>query len=159
MKFMAGIWTGSLSLMILSGLLCRTLSDVIPGIAPVMKYIAAAYMLYLAYQTMRRLPPGEKDADREPTYAAGIFLQLVNVKIIIYGLTMFSAFILPYVQEPVYLLGYAFYLMVLGAIGNLIWAFAGNVLKRFYGAHYKVMNVIMAGLLVWCAAKVVGILG
>lgn len=159
MKFMAGIWTGSLSLMILSGLLCRTLSDVIPGIAPVMKYIAAAYMLYLAYQTMRRLPPGEKDTDREPTYAAGIFLQLVNVKIIIYGLTMFSAFILPYVQEPVYLLGYAFYLMALGAIGNLIWAFAGNVLKCFYGEHYKVMNVIMAGLLVWCTAKVVGIFG
>lgn len=159
MKFMAGIWTGSLTLMILSGLLCRTLSDVIPGIAPVMKYVGAAYMLYLAYQTMRRLPPGEGTNDREPTYGAGIFLQLVNVKIIIYGLTMFSAFILPYVQEPVLLLGYAFYLMTLGAIGNLIWAFAGNALKRFYGKHYKMMNVIMGGLLIWCAAKVVGLMG
>lgn len=159
MKFMAGIWTGSMTLMTLSGLLCRTLSDMIPGIAPVMKYIGAAYLLYLAFQTAKRQPPGEHDTDREPTYVAGIFLQLVNVKIIIYGLTMFSAFILPYVQQPSVLLVYAFYLMVLGAIGNLIWAFAGSILKRFYGAHYKIMNVIMALLLVWCAAKVVGLIG
>lgn len=158
MKFMAGIWTGSLSLMILCGLLCRTLSDLIPGIAPVMKYVGALYLLYLAYQTFRRVPPGEKDSDREPSYMSGIVLQLVNVKIIIYGLTMFSSFILPYVSAPMTLLGFAVYLMVLGAIGNLIWAFAGNVLKQFYGRHYKLMNVTMAGLLVWCAARVVGVL-
>lgn len=159
LKFMAGIWTGSLSLMILSGLLCRTLSEVIPGVATVMKYVAAAYLLYLAYQTVRRQPPGEQGSDREPTYVSGIVLQLVNVKIIIYGLTMFSAFILPYVQEPVALLAYAFYLMVLGAVGNLIWAFAGNVLKQFYGRHYRAMNMVMGALLVWCAAKVVGVIG
>ncbi len=158
MKFMAGIWTGSLSLMILCGLLCKTLSSVVPGVAPVMKYVGAAYLLYLAYQTMRRLPPGEKDSDKEPSYVSGIVLQLVNVKIIIYGLTMFSSFILPHVQAPVTLLGFAFYLMVLGAIGNLIWAFAGNALKQFYGKHYKVMNVVMGLLLVWCAARVIGLL-
>lgn len=155
MKFMAGIWTGSLSLMIICGLLCRTLSSVVPGIAPVMKYVGACYLLYLAYQTMRRLPPGEKDSDKEPSYVSGIVLQLVNVKIIIYGLTMFSSFILPHVQAPVLLLGFAFYLMALGAIGNLIWAFAGNVLKQYYGKHYKVMNMIMGLLLVWCAVRVV----
>lgn len=158
MKFMAGIWTGSLSLMILCGLLCRTLSDLIPGIAPVMKCVGALYLLYLAYQTFRRLPPGEKDSDQEPSYVSGIVLQLVNVKIIIYGLTMFSSFILPYVSVPMALLGFSVYLMVLGAIGNLIWAFAGNVLKQFYGRHYKFMNLVMALLLVWCAARVIGIL-
>lgn len=158
MKFMAGIWTGSLSLMILCGLLCRTLSGLIPGIAPFMKYVGALYLLYLAYQTFRRLPPGEKDSGGEPSYVSGIVLQLVNVKIIIYGLTMFSSFILPYVSAPMLLLGFAVYLMILGAIGNLIWAFAGNVLKQFYGRHYKLMNVVMAGLLVWCAARVIGLL-
>lgn len=32
---------------------------------------------------------------------------------------------------------FAVYLMILGAIGNLIWAFAGNVLKQFCTIHYK----------------------
>lgn len=158
MKFMAGIWTGSFSLMILCGLLCRTLSNLIPGIAPVMKCVGAVYLLYLAYLTFRRQPPGEKDSDREPSYVSGIVLQLVNVKIIIYGLTMFSSFILPYESASIPLLGFAIYLMVLGAIGNLIWAFAGNVLKQFYGKYYQVMNLVMALLLVWCAARVMGVL-
>ena len=35
------------------------------------------------------------------------------------------------------------------AVG-LIWAFAGNVLKRFCTVHYKGTNTVMALLLVWC---------
>ena len=158
LKFMAGIWTGSMTLMTLSGLLCRTLSEIMPGVWSIMKYVGAAYLLYLAWQTYRRLPPGESSADKEPSYVSGIVLQLINMKIIFYGLTMFTSFILPYVSSPPALLGYAFYLMGMGAIGNLIWAFAGNVLKQFYSEHYKGMNVVMALLLVWSAAKVVGFL-
>ena len=158
MKFMLGIWTGSMCLMTLCGLLCQTLQSMIPGIQPVMKYVGAAYLLYLAYGTLKRLPPGENQSEKEPSYVMGIVLQLVNVKIILYGLMMFSTYILEYVTSPGALLFYAFYLMVFGAIGNLIWAFAGNILKRFYTGHYKLMNVIMAALLVWCVLRVLGIL-
>ena len=96
LRFMAGIWSGSLTLMCLSGLFCSTLGKVIPGIQPVMKYLGAAYVLYLAWQTWRRLPPSDAVQEKKPTWLMGYFLQLVNVKIIIYGLTMFSAYILPY---------------------------------------------------------------
>lgn len=158
LQFMLGIWTGSLSLMVLCGIFSSTLAALVPGIRPVMSCVGALYLLYLAYQTFRRLPPGEGTADKEPTYTMGIFLQLINVKIIIYGLTMFSSFILPYEGRPWVLFLFAFYLMVLGGIGNLIWAFAGNVLKRFYTSHYRMMNGIMALLLVWCALRVLGLL-
>ena len=53
---------------------------------------------------------------------------------------------------------FAVYLMVLGALGNLIWAFAGNVLKRFYTSCYKLMNAVMALLLVWCSLRIIGVL-
>ena len=55
------------------------------------------------------------------------------------------------------LLLFAVYLMILGAIGNLIWAFAGNVLKQFCTIHYKSTNAVMA-LLVWCSLRIMGIL-
>ncbi|MDO5407903.1 MAG: LysE family transporter [Eubacteriales bacterium] len=158
LRFMAGIWTGSLTLMILSGLLCSTLAAVVPGIQPVMKWVGALYLLYLAWGTWNRRPPQEGTAEREPSYGMGFFLQMVNVKIIIYGLTMFSSFILPHVQAPPVLLLFAVYLMILGALGNLIWACAGNVLKRFYEKHYRLMNGVMALLVVWCALRIVGIL-
>ncbi|MDO4329138.1 MAG: LysE family transporter [Lachnospiraceae bacterium] len=118
LPFMLGVWTGSLSLMVLCGIFCSALTTIIPGIQPVMKYVGAAYLLYLAWQTFKRLPPGEGQADQVPTYPMGILLQLVNVKIIIYGLTMFSSFILPHETRPFFLLCFAFYLMVLGGSGK-----------------------------------------
>ena len=111
-----------------------------------------------AWQTWRRIPPSDNVQDKKPTWLMGFFLQLINVKIIIYGLTMFSAYILPYEARVPILFCFAVYLMFLGALGNLIWAFAGNVLKRFYSSHYKLMNGIMALLLVWCSLRITGLL-
>ena len=71
---------------------------------------------------------------------------------------MFSAYILPYETKAPILFCFAVYLMFLGALGNLIWAFAGNALKRFYTGHYRLMNGIMALLLVWCSFRITGIL-
>nr|WP_294528121.1 LysE family transporter [uncultured Blautia sp.] len=158
LSFMAGIWTGSLSLMCLSGIFCTTLASIVPGIQPVMKYLGAAYILFLAWQTFKRQPPAQNGQEKKPTWLMGFFLQLINVKIIIYGLTMFSAYILPYESNVFMLFLFAVYLMFLGALGNLIWAFAGNILKRFYSSHYKFMNAIMALLLVWCSLRITGLL-
>lgn len=158
LKLLLGIWTGSLTLMCLCGIFCSTLGNIVPGIQPYMKYVGAAYILYLAWQTLNRKPPKENTAEKEPSYIMGLLLQLLNVKIIVYGLTMFSSFILPYESRIPVLFLFAVYLMVLGGIGNLIWAFAGNVLKRFYTEHYRLMNVIMALLLVWCSLRIIGIL-
>lgn len=157
-RLMLGIWTGSLTIMCLSGLFCSGLSAAIPGITPVMKYVGAAYILYLAWQTWRRNPPGESGVQKEPSCLEGLILQLLNVKIIIYGLTMFSSYILPHESRIPVLFLFSVYLMILGAIGNLIWAFAGNVLKRFCTVHYKGTNTVMALLLVWCALRIMGIL-
>ena len=158
LRFMTGIWSGSLTLMCLSGLFCSTLGTVIPGIQPVMKYLGAAYILYLAWQTWKRRPPSDQVQEKKPTWLMGVVLQLVNVKIIIYGLTMFSAYILPYESRICILFFFAVYLMILGALGNLIWAFAGNVLKRFYTRYYRLMNAVMALLLVWCSLRIVGVM-
>ena len=157
LPFITGIWTGSLTLMCLSGIFCTALSSIVPGIQPVMKYLGAAYVLYLAWQTFKRQPPTQSSHEKKPTWLMGFFLQLINIKIIIYGLTMFSAYILPYESGVFMLFLFALYLMFLGALGNLIWAFAGNILKQFYSSHYKLMNNIMALLLVWCSLRITGL--
>lgn len=157
LKLMLGIWTGSLTLMCASGIFCSTLGKIIPGIQPFLKYIGAAYILFLAWQTFHRLPPGENASEKAPSYFMGLFLQLLNVKIILYGLTMFSSYILPCENTIPVLLLFAIYLMFLGAVGNLIWAFAGSLLKQLYASRYKQMNFVMALLLVWCALRIMGL--
>lgn len=158
MRFMLGIWTGSLSLMLMCGIFCTALTTVIPQLLKVLPWVGAIYLFYLSWQTARRLPPSDHDAGEAPSYRMGIILQLINVKIIIYGLTMFTAFILPNISSSILILPFAVYLMFLGAIGNLIWAVAGNMLRLFYAKHYRIINMIMALLLIWCALRVIGIL-
>lgn len=158
LKLLLGIWSGSLTLMCFSGIFCSILGKIVPGIQVYMKYAGAAYILFLAWQTFIRKPPAESGEAKEPSYLMGLFLQLLNVKIILYGLTMFSTFILPYENRIPMLFLFAVYLMILGAAGNLIWAFAGNLLRRLYETQYRLMNVIMALLLVWCALRMIGIL-
>ena len=118
LKFMCGIWTGSFSLMLLCGVCTKALTSIVPGIRSAMTCIGAAYLLYLSYATLKRLPPGEERDTKEPTYKMGF----------------------------------------MGALGNILWAFAGNVLKQSYERHYRGMNACMALLLVWCALRVLGIL-
>ncbi len=157
LKLLLGIWTGSLTLMCLSGIFCSALKQIVPDAANYMKYVGAAYILYLAWGTWKRRPPSDQENDREPSYLMGLFLQLLNVKIILYGLTMFSSFILPYEQRIPILFLFAVYLMILGAIGNLIWDLAGTILKRAYEKNYKLMNGVMALLLLWCALRIIGV--
>ncbi|MDO4647230.1 MAG: LysE family transporter [Eubacteriales bacterium] len=157
LKLLLGIWTGSLTLMCLSGIFCSALKQIVPEAANYMKYVGAAYILYLSWGTWKRRPPSDQENDREPSYLMGLFLQLLNVKIILYGLTMFSSFILPYEQRIPMLFLFAVYLMILGAIGNLIWGLAGTILKRAYEKNYKLMNGVMALLLLWCALRIIGV--
>ena len=157
MPFMAGIWTGAFLIMTLCGLLGQTLITVIPGIQPVMKLIGTAYLLYLAWNTYKRQPPNASAEQQLPTYLMGFSLQLVNAKMIIHGITMFSSYILPFVQTTPMIFVFVIYFVVMGAIGNLLWAFAGNALNKLYTEHYKIMNLVMALLLVWCALRIAGI--
>ena len=156
LKLMTGIWTGFLMMMILSALFCTALSTLVPAIQPYMKYVGAAYILYLAYTTAKRKPPKEGNAeDKAPSYWMGLTLQLVNVKVIIYGLTAYTSFILPYENRMPVLMLYAVMLMSAGAGGNILWSTVGSVLRRFYNKYYKIINGVMAVLLLWCAWKVI----
>lgn len=158
MPFMLGIWAGATLVMSLCGFLGQVLLSVIPGIQPVMKVIGAIYLMYLAWGTYNRKPLSSGAEQKLPTFLMGFTLQLVNAKMIIHGITMFSSYIFPFVQSTPWILLFVLYFVVMGAIGNLLWAFAGNALNRVYTAYYKQMNLIMALLLVWCALKILGVL-
>ncbi len=58
---------------------------------------------------------------------ASLGLQFVNVKIILYGITALSTFVLPVTREPVWLISVSLLLAAIGALGNLCWALAGHL--------------------------------
>ena len=85
-------------------------------------------------------------------FLGGLALQFVNPKLYLYGILSMEVYILPYYQnQPLTLLGFALLLALIGFIFTLCWAAFGSVFRRVFSHHGRIVNTIMALLLVYCA--------
>lgn len=65
-----------------------------------------------------------------------------------------EAYILPYFQDrPLILLGFALLLAFIGFLFTLAWSAFGSVFQRLFSRHARLVNTIMALLLVYCAVS------
>ena len=151
LPFNLGIWVGFSIVMLLCTLFCSVLSAFIPKIKLPMLIVGAAYMLYLAWETFRSSDSIEENHSRDG-FLSGLFLQFVNPKIYIYCIMSMEAYILPFYQgQVVPLVGFALLLAFIGFAFTLCWSAFGSVFKWLFSKHAKLVNTIMALLLVYCA--------
>ena len=145
LPFNFGIWVGFTIVMVLCTLFCTALSALIPAIRLPMLVLGAAYMLYLAWITFRSSDVIQEDHSREG-FLSGLLLQFINPKIYLYCIMSMEAYILPYyIGQPVMaFIGFAF---------TLAWAAFGSVFRLLFSRHARVVNTIMALLLVYCAVS------
>ena len=152
-----GIWTGLLTVMLICGFGCAALGGLLPQVVPVAKYVGAAYVLYLAYKTLTR-SAGSGTAEAKPlTYVNGFLLQFLNIKILMLGVAFYSGYILPHGFHVGFVLAFAVIMTLCAGTGNLIWATLGSALFPLYKRYYRIVNAVMAALLVWCAWKIVAV--
>lgn len=150
-----GIWTGLLTIMLICGFGCAVLGTLVPQIVPYAKYIGAAYMLYLAYKTFtRKTGDGKTEVSKPLTYVNGFLLQFLNIKIMMLGVTFYSGYIMPHGFNVAYIVAFAAIMAACAGTGNIIWATLGSLLFPLYKKYAKIINAIMALLLVWCAWKI-----
>ena len=148
------------------GLLCGFLTAALPAAAaahpaglafteyvPYLRYLAAAYIIYLAWKTYRAGISSE--GDTQPTFASGFVVQLTNAKIILFDLSCYSAFVLPYSQRFLDLLPVTALLILAGPGANLVWLLAGGAIKPFVYRYAKTVSAVMAVALLLCAVMMV----
>ena len=153
LPFNLGIWVGFTLVMALCTLFCTALSALIPAIRLPMLVLGAAYMLYLAWGTFRSSDVIQEDHAREG-FRSGLLLQFINPKIYLYGIMSMEAYILPYYRgQPAVLLFFALLLAFIGFVFTLAWAVFGSVFRLLFSRHARVVNTIMALLLVCCAVS------
>lgn len=146
-----GIWGGFFCVMLLCAFLCYELTRFLPSLTAVMKYIGAAYILWLAFHVARSRPENGQTA---PTsFWRAFFLQFVNVKIILYAVTIYTGYVLTAPSSLLTLLLHALFLTAFGMAGNCTWALAGGVLQSFLTKHYRPFNLLMGGILAVCAIQ------
>ncbi|MFB5674580.1 LysE family transporter [Paenibacillus terreus] len=153
-RFIFGVTVGFFLLMLLCSYFNLVLYQLIPKIKLALSILGSLYMLYLAYKTA--MPSGKKSAnyDQSSTFMTGLILQFINPKGILYGITVVSAFIIPFYQSGWVLTLFSLLLALVGFMSTLSWALFGALFQKFLSRHERIFNLCMGLLLVYCAFSV-----
>ncbi len=150
---LTGMTLGFLIVLLVSGLLNVALAGLVPQVRFWLNLFGAAYMVYLAAHIALSKP---QDDSVEPqslnTFGAGFALQFVNLKAILYGVTVFAVFITPVYQDPLVVSLFALALAILGFTSVSSWALGGNLFRRFLRRYERIFNLAMGALLIYTAA-------
>lgn len=138
----AGLMTGCLVHTTLLALGMSALIREHPELYSGIRYMGAAYLLYLAFQAYRDPPPGpvQNEAGQKKTpmqfYRKGFIMNVLNPKVTIFFLAFFPAFLfsdrLPIVVQ-FYVLGFLFVLVSFTIFGSIA-VLAGRI-SGYLGRH------------------------
>ncbi|MDO7788287.1 LysE family transporter [Desulforamulus aquiferis] len=150
--FNVGIFFGFFFIIALCSIFSATLYSLIPSIKPAMTFIGAAYILWLAWKTYKSKPHSEdKNEKHTNTFLAGFLLQFVNPKVILYGITTVSTFIMPHYKSVLMLTFFSVFLAFVGFIATCCWSLFGSIFQKFLISNNTMINTVMALLLIYCA--------
>lgn len=152
-NILLGIFLGFWCVMVVCALFCYQLEKYVPSVAGILKYVGAAYIVWLAIHVARSKP--EEGGGRQVSFWNGFFLQFMNVKIILYAITVYTGYVLPRDASLIPLFLHASCLTAVGAIGMMIWATMGGVLQKFLKKYNRPFNIVMALILIYCAVMLV----
>lgn len=149
-----GIFSGYYVVQIICAVFVYGVGALLPGALKVLKYVGAAYILWLAIHiATSRLE--EEETMRSASFLKGFLLQFVNVKIYFFGITALTGYVAKVSTTMPALLGAEFFIATVGSIATLTWVGMGMAIQTFYKKHFRVINVILSLTLLEC---VVGML-
>lgn len=157
LPFLIGITIGFFVILVASGLLLDFIMQVYGKISPYLKWIGALYMLWLAVVPF--IPPGKsgkKSMSINYTLNKGMILQLVNIKVILYSITLYSSFSLLIGYSPAAVIISALFLTILGFGSIALWTFIGSTFSTYFKnkIFFYSFNGVMSLLLVYSAVSI-----
>ena len=147
---LTGFSIGAVIMVVLTHLLGEVMGDYVIYL----KYLGAAYIIWLAWKMWRFSGQNNTEA-QECTFTSGMIVQLTNAKMLLFELTVFSVYVLPYSDRIADLFVVAALLLIAGPGANLVWLYAGAYLRRFFTKYQKQVDIAMAILLALCAIYII----
>lgn len=160
-KFLYGITVGFFIVMFLCGSFSNLLLRVIPSIEPIMRWVGAGYILWLAYRIFKANYAIKEKTEISPMgFYKGFLLQFLNPKLAIYGLTLYTAFLSPIINIPLYVGISVFALSAIAFCSVFTWALFGAVISRhLHNTRIRsAINITLGLLLVYTAVRLSGLL-
>ena len=160
LRFILGVATGFFGVMCLCAVIAELLIGFVPSAEPYLRIAASLYIVWLAVHTFLGSLKADAEAAPPLAFKDGLLLQLLNPKVIVYGLTLYSSFLLA-------LAGHVGLLALSAAIFALVsfaststWSLAGTSLARVFRRPVarKAIAGALALLLLYSAVESSGLL-
>ena len=138
-----GIFAGYYAVQVICAVFVFGVSTFLPDLLGIMKYIGAAYILWLAVR-IALSKPTTGTVEKSASFLKGFLLQFVNVKIYLFGITALTGYVTEYSASLWVLLLFEIIIATIGTIATLTWIGMGVLLQRAYQKYYRVINIILA---------------
>jgi cysteine/O-acetylserine efflux protein len=93
LRYQVGLAFGVFLLMALSGWISTTLLNIFPALEPILRFIGAGYILYLAFGILKASYMFMENDVKPLGFIHGLMLQILNPKLVVYAFTLFTAFL------------------------------------------------------------------
>lgn len=144
-----GIFAGYYVVQMICAIFVFGVSTFLPDVLGIMKYIGAAYILWLAVHIAISRPDTDS-VEKSASFLKGFLLQFVNVKIYLFGITALTGYITDFSASLWVLILFEFIIATIGTVATLTWVGMGMLIQKIYQRHYRVINVILALTLLEC---------
>lgn len=144
-----GIFAGYYVVQIICAVFVFGVGAFLPDVLNIMKYVGAAYILWLAIHIAISKPEISEDKG-SASFLKGFMLQFVNIKIYMFGITALTGYITPYSTALLVLLGFELIIATIGTVATSTWIVMGLLIQKFYLKHYRIINIILALTLLEC---------
>src|SRR5699024_9309232 len=129
-----GIFIGYFFVQTLCAVFVFGLENLINPVMSILKYAGVLYILWLAYQ-IAISKPDTKTTGKQPSFWIGFVLQIVNVKIFLFGITALTGYVISYYTSLGMLLFFEMIIAIIGTVATLSWILFGGLFQKTYLKH------------------------
>ncbi|EOT44299.1 LysE family transporter [Enterococcus columbae] len=148
-----GIFLGYYVVQLSCAILMYALNTTLPGLMEILKYIGAAYILWLTFHIVISKPSQSQD-QVNVSLMKGFVLQLVNVKIYLFGISALTVYVVQYYQSLPMFIIFELLIATFGTVATLSWIWIGNAIQKFYIQHYRLINIVLGLTLLECVYSI-----
>lgn len=156
-RYILGLVSGNFLVMAMIGLASGILLGAFPTLQIVLRYIGAAYIVFLAFNIVQANYTFSEEGTQPLGLRHGFMLQMLNPKLFVYALTVFSTYLAPIANKRANVL-LAALLLALNSFGSMsVWALFGTVIREhLHSKRVKLLvNITLALFLLYAALRLV----
>ncbi len=149
-----GIFTGYYVVQLICAVFVFGISSFLPDVLGIMKYIGAAYILWLAIH-IAFSKPSTGSTEKSASFVKGFMLQFVNIKIYLFGITALTGYVTDYSTDLWTLIFFELIIATIGTIATSTWIGIGVLIQKDYLKYYRVINILLAIVLLECVYSII----